>query len=87
MNAGPIIHPPLVVANAALPEHSSADIHAEGLPRARGERLATASASPREALGHGAPHYPLADHYANSRWMYGDAHRQLVGSGGLARAH
>ena len=35
----------------------------------------------REALGWREPHYPLADHYANDRWMYGDAHRQLVKSG------
>jgi opine dehydrogenase len=35
----------------------------------------------REALGYGAPHYPLADHYASDRWMYGDAHRALVKSG------
>ena len=35
----------------------------------------------REALGYGAPHYPLADHYNNDRWMYGDAHKKLVKSG------
>ena len=33
------------------------------------------------ALGHGAPHYPLADHYNNDQWMYGDAHKKLVKSG------
>ena len=35
----------------------------------------------REALGYGAPHFPLADHYTNDRWMYGDAHKKLVDSG------
>ena len=35
----------------------------------------------REALGYGAPHFPLRDHYTNDRWMYGDAHKQLVDSG------
>ena len=35
----------------------------------------------REAFGQGAPHYPLADHYDNDKWMYGDAHKQLVKSG------
>ena len=35
----------------------------------------------REALGYGAPHYPLSDHYLNDRWMYGDAHKKLVKSG------
>jgi opine dehydrogenase len=35
----------------------------------------------REALDYGGPHYPLADHYLNDRWMYGDAHKKLVKSG------
>jgi opine dehydrogenase len=35
----------------------------------------------REALGYGAPHFPLADHYTSDRWMYGDAHKRLVDSG------
>jgi opine dehydrogenase len=35
----------------------------------------------REALGYGPPHFPLADHYDNDRWMYGDAHKKLVDSG------
>ena len=35
----------------------------------------------REALGYGAPHFPLADHYENDRWMYGDAHKKLTDSG------
>ncbi len=36
----------------------------------------------REALGYGGPHFPLADHYNNSNWMYGNlAHDKLVGSG------
>ena len=35
----------------------------------------------REALGYGAPHFPLADHYDNDRWMYGDAHKKLIDSG------
>ncbi|MBS1177720.1 MAG: glycerol-3-phosphate dehydrogenase, partial [Proteobacteria bacterium] len=35
----------------------------------------------REALGYGAPHFPLADHYDNDRWMYGDAHKKLTDSG------
>ena len=45
------------------------------------DRLDRERIAVREALGYGAPHYPLADHYANDRWMYGDAHRQLVKSG------
>ena len=85
MNAGPVIHTPLVVMNAAPLQHFERwDIHAEGTQpavRAVTDRLDRERIAVREALGHGAPHYPLADHYANDRWMYGDAHRQLVKSG------
>ena len=85
MNAGPVIHPPLIVMNAApLQHHERWDIHAEGTQpavRAVTDRLDHERIAVREALGWGAPHYPLADHYANDRWMYGDAHRQLVKSG------
>ena len=85
MNAGPVIHTPLVVMNAAPLQHFDRwDIHAEGTQpavRAVTDRLDRERIALREALGYGAPHYPLADHYANDRWMYGDAHRQLVKSG------
>ncbi|HEX4233621.1 MAG TPA: NAD/NADP octopine/nopaline dehydrogenase family protein [Caldimonas sp.] len=85
MNAGPIIHPPLVVMNAAPLQHFERwDIHAEGTQpavRAVTDQLDRERIAVREALGYDAPHYPLADHYANDRWMYGDAHRQLVRSG------
>lgn len=85
MNAGPIIHPPLILMNAAPLQHFERwDIHNEGTqPAVRAvttaldhERIAV-----REALGYGAPHYPLADHYDNDRWMYGDAHKKLTDSG------
>jgi opine dehydrogenase len=85
MNAGPVIHPPLIVMNAAPLQHRERwDIHAEGTQpavRAVTDRLDAERIAVREALGWSAPHYPLADHYANDRWMYGDAHRQLVRSG------
>jgi opine dehydrogenase len=85
MNAGPIIHPPLILMNAApLEKFERWDIHNEGTqPSVRlvtdaldAERIAL-----REALGYAAPHFPLADHYASDRWMYGDAHKKLVDSG------
>jgi opine dehydrogenase len=86
MNAGPIIHPPLILMNAGPIEHFDKwDIHNEGTqPAIRrthtaldNERIAI-----REALGYGAPHFPLADHYETSDWMYGNlAHDKLVGSG------
>jgi opine dehydrogenase len=85
MNAGPIIHPPLMVMNAAPLQHFDRwDIHAEGTQpavRAVTDRLDRERIAVREALGYAAPHYPLADHYANDRWMYGDAHKKLVDSG------
>jgi len=85
MNAGPIIHPPLIVMNAApLQHHERWDIHAEGTQpavRAVTDRLDQERIAVREAFGWSAPHYPLADHYNNDRWMYGDAHKQLVKSG------
>lgn len=86
MNAGPIIHPPLIVMNAGPIEHFDRwDIHKEGTqPSIRrvhdaldAERIAL-----REALGYRAPHFPLADHYNTSNWMYGKlAHDKLVDSG------
>ena len=85
MNAGPIIHPPLMVMNAAPLQHFERwDIHNEGTQpavRAVTDRLDHERIAVREALGFGAPHYPLADHYDNDKWMYGDAHKKLVKSG------
>jgi opine dehydrogenase len=85
MNAGPVIHPPLMVMNAAPLQHFERwDIHNEGTQRAVRDvtdRLDQERIAVREAFGQRAPHYPLADHYNNDRWMYGDAHKQLVKSG------
>lgn len=86
MNAGPIIHPPLILMNAGPIEHFDKwDIHNEGTqPSVRrvhdaldAERMAV-----RKKLGYGAPHFPLDDHYNTSNWMYGNlAHDKLVDSG------
>jgi opine dehydrogenase len=96
MNAGPIIHPPLILMNAGplehvargggspLPEGVAWDIHKEGTqPAIRrvtdaldDERIAV-----REALGYAPYHFPLRDHYATDKWMYGDAHDRLTDSG------
>ena len=85
MNAGPIIHPPLMVMNAAPLQHFDKwDIHSEGTQpavRAVTDKLDQERIAVREALGYGAPHYPLADHYNNDQWMYGDAHKKLQKSG------
>jgi opine dehydrogenase len=88
MNAGPIIHPPLIVMNAGPIEHFERwDIHKEGTQRAirrvtdalDAERIAV-----RERLGYSAPHFPLAHHYASEgeQWMYGrGSHDRLTDSG------
>jgi len=88
MNAGCIIHPPLIVMNAGAIEHFDRwDIHKEGTqPAIRrvtdaldAERIAI-----REALGYGPPHFPLADHYRRDGdlWMYArDSHAELTDSG------
>lgn len=88
MNAGPIIHPPLIVMNAGALEHFERwDIHKEGTQAAircvtdalDAERIAV-----REGLGYAAPHFPLAHHYASDgeQWMYGrNSHDRLTESG------
>lgn len=85
MNAGPIIHPPLMVMNAAPLQHFEKwDIHTEGTQpavRAVTDALDLERIAVRVALGYGAPHYPLSDHYQNDQWMYGDAHKKLQKSG------
>lgn len=85
MNAGPIIHPPLIMMNAGPLEHFDAwDIHNEGTQpsvRAVTNVLDAERIRVREALGYRAPHFPLRDHYENDQWMYGDAHQRLVDSG------
>jgi opine dehydrogenase len=87
MNAGPIIHPPLILMNAGPLEHfDSWDIHNEGTQasiRRVTDALDAERIALREALGFGAPHFPLADHYDDDReeWMYGDSsHEKLVSS-------
>ena len=88
MNAGPIIHPPLITMNAGPLEHFERwDIHKEGTQPAI--RLVTSALDAeriavREALGYGAPHFPLANHYAmdGEVWMYGrGSHGRLTDSG------
>lgn len=88
MNAGPIIHPPLILMNAGPIQHFEHwDIHNEGTQpaiRAVTDALDEERIAVREALGYGAPHFPLADHYheGGDEWMYGNAvHERIVDSG------
>jgi len=88
MNAGPIIHPPLIVMNAGPIEHFERwDIHKEGTQpaiRRVTDRLDAERIAVRAAFGYGSPHFPLRDHYHRDgdEWMYGNlAHEKLVDSG------
>jgi len=88
MNAGPIIHPPLIVMNAGPIEHFERwDIHKEGTQesiRRVTDALDAERIAVREGLGYGAPHFPLAHHYASEgeQWMYGrGSHDRLTDSG------
>ena len=84
MNAGPIIHPPLILMNAGPLQHFEKwDIHNEGTQpaiRAVTDRLDEERIATREALGYKPYHFPLRDHYTTDQWMYGDAHDRLVES-------
>ena len=87
MNAGPIIHPPLILMNAGPLEHFEKwDIHKEGTQpsiRRVTDALDAERIAAREALGYRAPHFPLADHYRadGDEWMYGRrVHQKLTDS-------
>jgi opine dehydrogenase len=87
MNAGPIIHPPLILMNAGPLEHFERwDIHNEGTQpsiRRVTDALDAERIAAREALGYRPPHFPLADHYRadGEEWMYGrKVHKKLTDS-------
>jgi opine dehydrogenase len=87
-NAGPVIHPPLVLVNAGAIDAGRFDIHAAGttasarklIDAVDGERVAA-----REGWGYPAPHYELATYYETARaaeGLYGaGAKEKLVASG------
>ena len=88
MNAGPIIHAPLIVMNAGPIEHFERwDIHKEGTQvsiRRVTDALDAERIAVREGFGYGGPHFPLAHHYAREgeQWMYGrGSHDRLTDSG------
>ncbi|PYN35707.1 MAG: glycerol-3-phosphate dehydrogenase [Candidatus Rokuibacteriota bacterium] len=82
-NAGPVIHPPLVLLNAGAIDGGRFDVHAAGAtPSVRrlidvvdAERVAT-----REGWGYPAPHYELATYYDEGRAAEG-----LYGAGAKAK--
>jgi opine dehydrogenase len=87
-NAGPIIHPPLVLLNAGAIDRGRFDIHAEGttasvrrlIDAVDGERLAA-----RRGWGYPPPHYEMATYYDESlaaNGLYGaGAQAKVVASG------
>lgn len=88
-NAGPVIHPPLVLVNAAAIDAGRFDIHAAGttasarklIDAVDAERVAT-----REGWGYPAPHYELATYYDPARaaeGLYGAGARQKLVASGL----
>src|SRR4029079_3996849 len=88
MNAGPIIHPPLIIMNAGPIEHFERwDIHKEGTQasiRRVTDALDAERIAVREGFGYGGPHFPLAHHYASEgeQWMYGrGSHDRVTDSG------
>ena len=93
MNAGPIIHPPLITMNAGPLEHFERwDIHKEGTQastRRVTDALDAERIAVRTALGYGAPHFPLANHYARDgeEWMYGRGSRDRLTDSGDWREH
>ena len=82
-NAGPVIHPPLVLLNAGTIDTGRVDIHVEGttatvrtlIDVVDAERVAT-----RQGWGYGAPHYELATFYEQARAAEG-----FYGAGARAR--
>jgi len=87
MNAGPILHPPLILMNAGPLEHFERwDIHKEGTQpaiRRVTDALDAERVAARKKLGYRAPHFPLADHYRTDgdEWMYGRrVHKKLTDS-------
>jgi opine dehydrogenase len=85
MNAGPVIHPPLVVMNTGPIENEPHyDIHNEGTSpgiRTVQRALDAERIEIREALGYRPNHYPLDDYYnddAPNEWMYPRSAKKLL---------
>ncbi|OLB96032.1 MAG: hypothetical protein AUH30_13820 [Candidatus Rokubacteria bacterium 13_1_40CM_68_15] len=82
-NAGPVIHPPLVLLNAGAIDRGRFDIHVAGTT-ASTQRLVEAvdaeRVASRSGLGYPAPHYELATYYDERRAAEG-----LYGAGARAR--
>ena len=90
-NAGPVIHPALVLVNAGSIDGGTFDIHAAGttasarriIDAVDAERIAA-----RQGIGYPAPHYELATYYDEARaaeGLYGAGAKQKLVTSGLWR--
>jgi opine dehydrogenase len=88
-NAGPIIHPPLVLLNLGAIDGGKFDVHAQGTTRSirrlidavDDERLAS-----RRGWGYPAPHYEMLTYYDEARaadGLYGTGAKQKLLASGL----
>ena len=88
-NAGPVIHPPLVLLNLGAIDRGRFDVHADGttasvrrlIDAVDHERLGT-----RHGWGYPAPHYELATYYDEARaaeGLYGAGAKAKVVASGL----
>jgi len=88
-NAGPIIHPPLVLLNAGAIDRGRFDVHAQGttasvrrlIDAIDDERMTT-----RRGWGYPAPHYEMATYYEEARaaeGLYGAGAKAKVVASGL----
>jgi len=88
-NAGVVIHPPLVLVNAAAIDAGRFDIHAAGTTASARRLIDAVDAermTARRGLGYPAPHYELATYYDEARaaeGLYGAGARQKVVASGL----
>ena len=93
MNAGPIIHPPVIIMNAGPLQHFDEwDIHNEGTQiaiRNVTDQLDSERILLRQALNYKAPHFPLKNHYNDDEdeWMYGNSSHQKLTDSGDWREH
>jgi opine dehydrogenase len=82
-NAGPVIHPPLVLLNAGPIDGGRFDVHAAGTTpsvRALIDAVDAERVAARRGWGYPAPHYELATYYDEARAAEG-----LYGAGARAR--
>jgi opine dehydrogenase len=90
LNSNGALHAPLMVLNAGPISRGPYDIHVEGttpLVRSVIEATDRERIALREALGYRAPHWPLADYYADRDWLYGPGAYSSVQRRSVWREH